>query len=118
VSGGRGFGITASPKAVGVVSGRKLAQRIERVKLPYGGNAPGGFVLWFRCPTCGRKTPTLYLPPRGDGFACQKCLRLGYAAWKRNGYYRWPKGAEAWLKQFVRRAEEVLKRCPRKNGCQ
>ncbi len=109
VLGGRGFGINATPQAVSIVSGR-LAQRIGRIKLPYGGRAHGGFTLWFLCPTCGRKTPTLYLPPGGKGFACRYCLRLTYAQWRRNGYNRWPKSAGLWLVHFARRAARVLER--------
>lgn len=114
VLNGRGFGVTATPRAIGIVSGN-LAQRIERVKLPYGGNAPGGFALWFRCPTCGRKTPTLFLAPGEPGFACRHCLKLTYGAWKRNGYYRWPKDAGLWLRQLMRRASGVRRNVAR-NG--
>lgn len=108
VSDGRVLGVNATPEAVSIVSG-KLAQRVERVKLPYGGNAPGGFTLWFKCPTCGRKTHTLYLPPGGNAFACRRCLGLTYSAWKRNGYTRFPKDAGLWLAQFVKKAKGVLK---------
>jgi len=115
VLNGRGFGVTATPKAIGVVSGN-LAQRIERVKLPYGGNAPGGFVLWFRCPTCGRKAPTLYLPPGSAGFACRHCLSLRYEYWRQNGLVRQPKTARAWLEWFMRRAGEVRRHHVEKMG--
>ncbi|SHF84968.1 hypothetical protein SAMN02746089_02659 [Caldanaerobius fijiensis DSM 17918] len=103
-----GLGINATPEAVSIVS-KRFGQRIERIKLPYGGNAKGGFTLWLKCPTCGRKTHTLYLPPRGSAFACRRCLGLTYSAWKRNGYVRFPKDAGLWLTQFVKKAKGVLK---------
>lgn len=106
-SGGRRFGIVASPRAVGVVSGR-FYQGIPRVKLPFGGRAHGGFAVWFRC-ECGRKVPTLYLPPNGTRFACRYCLRLRYAAWKQDGS-RPPKKPHLWFEWLMRKSRRVLGR--------
>ncbi|GFN22171.1 hypothetical protein [Thermanaeromonas sp. C210] len=93
------------PDKVNLVWARR-AQVVRRVRLPL--TCPnGGWVRWWLCPTCGRQTPTLYLPPGAIAFACRHCLKLTYGLWKRNGYYRWPKDAGLWLKQFMRRAGEV-----------
>ncbi|MGI9862666.1 hypothetical protein SDD30_14905 [Moorella naiadis] len=98
----------ATPECVGLLWGPGMGQAVERVKLPYKGNAHGGYIRWFLCPICGRKTPRLYLPPEGDGFACRKCLALAYRAWKESGKVRQPRKPEGWFKWFSRQAAKVL----------
>lgn len=96
------------PDKINLVWARR-AQVVRRVRLPL--TCPnGGWVRWWLCPTCGRKTPTLFLAPGGSGFACRHCLRLTYALWKCSNRYRWPRDAGLWLRQFMRRAGEVRER--------
>jgi hypothetical protein len=42
----------------------------------------GGTRLWFLCPgihnPCGRRCVSLFLPPRGNAFACRLCHNLTY----------------------------------------
>ena len=49
--------------------------RLTTSPLPWGGHR-----FWFICPMrgCGRRVSVLYLPPRGDYFACRHCYRLSY----------------------------------------
>jgi hypothetical protein len=38
----------------------------------------GGNRWWFTCPLCKRRIGKLYLPAKGQYFACRKCYDLGY----------------------------------------
>jgi len=106
---GRNFGVNATPESVSIVSG-KFAQRIERIKVLYGGRSHGGFTLWFKCPVCGRKTTTLYLPLGGVRFACRHCHRLTYEAWRKDGRHRWPKTPHLWIREFLKRGAKILRK--------
>lgn len=101
--GGRAVGIYATSGKVAIASeGRAYSVRRVRLK------TSRGCVYWLVCPLCRRKTWVLFSPGRQQGFFCRRCLGLTYAAWKRNGYRRWPKSPGPWLAQFVRRAGRVL----------
>ena len=56
--------------------------RLTTTPLPWGGQR-----YWFICPAvgCGRRVNVLYLPPRGEYFACRHCYRLSYRS-RQEGY--------------------------------
>lgn len=46
----------------------------QKTKLHSGGNR-----WWFTCPLCKRRIGKLYIPPKGNYFACRKCHDLRYS---------------------------------------
>lgn len=56
--------------------------RLTTTPLPWG-----GVRYWFLCPAvgCSRRVSVLYLPPRGEYFACRYCYGLSYRS-KQEGY--------------------------------
>jgi hypothetical protein len=56
--------------------------RLTTSPLPWG-----GYRFWFICPAagCHRRVSVLYLPPRGEYFACRHCYRLSYRS-RQEGY--------------------------------
>ncbi|KYH31135.1 hypothetical protein [Neomoorella mulderi] len=92
--------------AVWCINGKRYAQAIKRVRLPY---RRGGFATRFECPTCGKVTTVLFLAPGPGKFVCRDCARATrYRAWKETGRTRQPKKADNWLKWFSRQATKIL----------
>jgi len=52
-----------------------VIQEIEIVSTP---GQFGGFLHWFICPGCNRRTGRLYLPISQGAFLCRHCYKLGY----------------------------------------
>jgi hypothetical protein len=52
-----------------------VIQEIEIVSTP---GQFGGFLRWFICPGCNRRTGRLYLPISQGAFLCRHCYKLGY----------------------------------------
>lgn len=53
--------------------------KLNPVKLTFTrSNIRKGFIFWFICNLCGRRTRYLYFPPNSEVMACRICHRLAY----------------------------------------
>lgn len=54
--------------------------RITRTKCNFGGTRP-----WWRCPRCGDRVGTLYVPPKARKFCCRDCHDVAYTSSRASG---------------------------------
>lgn len=61
------------------IAGKIDVSEENKVKVTYSrSNLGKGFVFWFVCNICGRKTRYLYFPAYSEVLACRQCHRLSY----------------------------------------